>query len=197
MRKFKRSLGRYLSFRKEYIKPILSGKKKTTIRLGIVTPRHSRVYLESEGKVYGELSIESTEYVKFSELTEKDAACDGFETLNDLKKALESIYNRLRDDDWLTVIHFDVVQRYDKPVTRDEIEQSFGNLSFGEIARLGLAYSTYTSSLERRVLTAVAYFGDIEDALKTLGENVSYSQVVKILKQTYRKLSKLGVIKTS
>jgi len=54
----------------------------------------------------------------------------------------------------------------------------------------------YTSSIERRVLTAVAYAGDLDSALEKLGGQISRSQVVKILKRTFRKLVRMGVIKT-
>ncbi len=196
MRKIRRELGKYLSFKRDYLNSVLSGRKKTTIRWGIVTPRSSKVYLECNGKIYGELHIESTEYVKFSDLTDRDAIRDGFNSLEDLKDALRNIYVNLRGDDWVTIIHFRLVEKYVEPVSKDKFERGVGGVSFAEVARLGLAYSTYTSSIERRVLTAVAYAGDLDSALEKLGGQISRSQVVKILKRTFRKLVRMGVIKT-
>ncbi len=193
----RRELGKYLSFKRDYLNSVLSGRKRSTIRLGIVTPRNSRVYLECNGKIYGELYIESTEYVKFSELTEKDAVRDGFNSLEELKDALKNIYTNLSGEDWVTIIHFRLIEKYVKPVERSEIEKGVEGVSYTEVARLGLAYSTYSSSTERRVLTAVAYAGDIDTALEKLSEDISHRRVFGILKKTFKKLVKMGVLRSS
>jgi len=193
----RRELRKYLSFKRDYLNSVLSGRKRTTIRLGIVTPRTPRVYLECNGKIYGELYIESTEYVKFSELTEKDAVRDGFNSLEELKDALKNIYTNLSGGDWVTIIHFRLIEKYIEPIAKKELEKGINGVSFAEVARLGLAYSTYSSSKERRVLAAIAYTGDIDSALEKLCEDFSHRQIFGILKKTFRKLVKMGVIKSS
>jgi len=42
------------------------------------------------------------------ELTDEDAIRDGFKSRNELISALKRIYGDLRDDEFVTVVHFEV-----------------------------------------------------------------------------------------
>ena len=194
----KRKLGKYLAFKARYLREVLSGRKSTTIRLGVVTPTSDVVYLECGGYVYGEAYIESVHYVKFSELTERDARRDGFSTLSELREVLTDIYPGIGGEDWVTIIKLRLLRKYFKPVPRWELEsRGVEGLEEAEIARLGLAYGASSNSEERRILAAVACGGGVEEAREMLGRKYSESYIRYILHKVYKKLVQTGAIKRS
>lgn len=103
-------LGKILCIKKKYLKLILSGEKTTTIRRGIIKPKHKRVYLHSGGKIVGELEIKSVRYLTVGDLTEKDARRDGFKDKEELLNGLRKFYPDLNEDDYITILEFKLVK---------------------------------------------------------------------------------------
>ncbi|RLE69152.1 MAG: hypothetical protein DRJ34_01490 [Thermoprotei archaeon] len=103
-------LGKVLCIKKKYLKLIFSGKKTTTIRRGIIKPKHRRVYLHSGGKIVGELEIKSVKYLTVKDLTERDARKDGFENKEELLDGLKKFYPDLNEDDYITILEFKLVK---------------------------------------------------------------------------------------
>jgi len=98
--------GKVLRFKGKFKEDILSGRKTTTIR------RYSRlkpgevVRLEVGGEVIGEAEIKKIVRKEFKNLTVKDALSDGFKSLHDLRRTLQSLYGKIYDDDSLYIIEF-------------------------------------------------------------------------------------------
>ena len=191
----RRRLGRYLVFKREFVREILEGRKRTTIRRGIVEPNYRRVFLVSEGKIHGELEITSVRHLRVSMLGDEEARNDGFNDRKELLKALKRIYPDIKPDDWVTVVEFRLARRY-RGVTAPSVtgrERTAGDKGDeAMVARLALAYDLAKSLYERRVLALVSVKG-VRGALEDL-PNVSEAQVRLMIDRFRRLLARLNLL---
>jgi len=95
-----------LRFKEKFKEDILSGRKTTTIRKYSKLKPGEVVRLEVGGEVVGEAEIKKVVRKEFKNLTLKDALSDGFKSLNDLRRTLQSLYGKIYDDDSLYIIEF-------------------------------------------------------------------------------------------
>jgi len=114
-------IGKHITFKRMFLEQVLSGKKRSTIRLGIVRPRFSEVYIACENYVYAIAEIERVEYLKVHELDEDIVKSEGFRCREELLKALKRIYSKLDTTDYVTLIWFKVKKIFDKPKRLDKI----------------------------------------------------------------------------
>ena len=99
-----------INFDKEYVNMILNGKKRTTIRKGLKSyPVGKIVEFTADNKVFCKARILKAVVKRLKKLNDKDAAIDGFKSKDDLVKALKKIYGNVKDDEFVTIIHFEVV----------------------------------------------------------------------------------------
>ncbi|RLE63125.1 MAG: hypothetical protein DRJ49_00760 [Thermoprotei archaeon] len=181
-------LGKYLTVKEKYLKPIFSGEKITTIRRGIVVPSSKVVYLRSNGKVVAELEIERVKYVRVEDLTTLDAIKDGFKSKKELLKNLRKCYPNLSDNEWVSIIEFRVVRKiYDEYTHQD-------TRSPVEIARLGLAYGLPSNEEERRILALIVTIGDLKEVAVRVGGIDKYPLIYKIIGRIERELYKMGIL---
>jgi len=176
----------YLSFKKEYIKKIFEGLKTTTIRLGILTPKKDEVLIYGNGKALGKIAIESIRYTKVKDLTDEDAVLDGFKDKRELKAALSKHYPGISADDWVTVIKFRVLERFE--------DASSTKLDVGRIAKLALAYNIADNREDARILAAVAATGSIDGAYKLLNKRYPRSYIRRLLEKVKKKLEDKAVL---
>ncbi len=102
---------RHLKFKNEYIRDVLRGRKRTTIRREKKYDEGEIVYISDlKGRVYGRAFISRIDVKKVGELDEEDAYLDGFNSLSDLLKALETIYGKLKNDDRIYIYHLDILE---------------------------------------------------------------------------------------
>ncbi len=95
----------FISLSDEYFDLIRDGNKKSTIRFG------KRFYKEGPCILYSEnqselVRITQVEYIRFNNLTYKNALNDGFSSLDDLVQSLRKFYTDLKNDDEMTVVYF-------------------------------------------------------------------------------------------
>jgi hypothetical protein len=81
-----------LNFKKEYAESIVSGRKRTTVRLSTTLRAGDRVEIVAGGISLGTATIESVRVKKLGELTDNDAREDGFTRKEELIRALKDIY---------------------------------------------------------------------------------------------------------
>ena len=81
-----------LNFKKEYAESIMSGRKRSTIRLSTTLKAGDRVEVVAGGVSLGTATIESVRVKKLGELTDNDAREDGFKRKEELIRALKDIY---------------------------------------------------------------------------------------------------------
>ncbi|RLF06423.1 MAG: ASCH domain-containing protein [Thermoprotei archaeon] len=181
----RRRLGRYLTFKPKYLRRVLSSSKTATIRLGLVKPMYKRVYIECCGRLYGEARINRVRHLKLSDLGEEDALKDGFHSLRDMLRELASIYPTIKPSDWVTVIEFEVVEKFKSPIDK--------RLAAGDaarIARLALAYNAYRDAQERLVLASLAAGEGLIEVAEGCG--LTLSKVLEIVRVARERLKLMG-----
>ncbi len=192
MEKKIRFIGRHLMVKGRYVEDILSGRKKATIRRGIVKPKHDEIIIHGGGRPVAKIRVSRVIHKRLYELTDEDALKDGFKSRDELLTELRRVYPDIRDDEWVTIIEFDIVQR----LNHIEPEEPYLGLKPADIARIGLRYLNHVlSEEEKRILldltrtnsiraTTYRLYGDINRRIK----------VRKTLRKTLRLLIERGII---
>ncbi len=100
-----------LRFDKRYVDRILRGEKVTTLRRTTRLRPGDVVDLVAGGEVFGEAVVEGVTRVRLSGLTDEEARRDGFESKEELVKALKRHYGkRVLEEDQLWMIEFRVLE---------------------------------------------------------------------------------------
>jgi len=97
-----------INFDTVYVGAILDGTKRTTIRKGI-KEYHGHVSLTAGNTVFADAIIKNVVVKRFKQLKEEDAVLDGFSSLDELKNALKGIYEDIDEDDFFSIIYFDLL----------------------------------------------------------------------------------------
>ncbi len=88
---------------------IKGGEKRATLRLGIKDYKEGeRVIVRCGTTILGVGVITKVSFKRFSELKEEDAKIDGFDNLDDLRKALNKFYGEFSDDAIFTQLFFEM-----------------------------------------------------------------------------------------
>jgi len=190
-RAFRRSLGKYLTVKRSYLRGILAGRKTATIRLGVVYVPYRRVFLECGGRVYGELEITDVKYRRLNELDEHMAREDGFASLGELIAALTGIYPSITPEDTVTIIRFRLLARYPEPVSRWDVEYR-GDVNVQELSRRALARGLVRSREEYKVLHILAEGASFDEAAAAMGANYTPSFIKAIFARVAKRLSERG-----
>ena len=66
--------------------------------------------LTSNGERFALAKVKKVVVKRVRELTDEDAIRDGFKSRNELISALKRIYGDIRDDEFVTVVHFEIVK---------------------------------------------------------------------------------------
>ncbi|MCD6196101.1 MAG: ASCH domain-containing protein [Staphylothermus sp.] len=190
----KKFIGRHLMVKGKYVEDILTGKKKATIRKGIVIPKYEEIIVHGGGKPVAKIKVTKVTHKKLNELTNEDALKDGFKNKKELIKELKRVYPELTDNDWVTIIEFDLVQRLDHL----EPEHPYLGLEPADIARLGLRYlNKELNQKDKQILLDLTRTNSIRmTALRIFGTLNKRYIIRKVLRKTLGKLIEKGVIKT-
>ncbi|AIY89870.1 ASCH domain-containing protein [Geoglobus acetivorans] len=99
-----------INFDSEYVEAIMDGRKVTTVRKGIKRYPVGRIVdLTAESKPFARARVDKVVVKRIKELTDIDAKLDGFENREELIEALKRIYGKVKDEEFVTVVHFTVV----------------------------------------------------------------------------------------
>lgn len=99
-----------INFDEEYINPILEGKKTTTVRRGIKSyPVGRLVELTVNNRAFAIAKVRKVVVKRLTELTDEDALRDGFASREELITALRRIYGNIKNSEFVTVVHFEVI----------------------------------------------------------------------------------------
>ena len=102
-----------INFDAEYVRPIIRGEKVTTIRKGIKSYPVGRIVdLTVNYTPFARAKVEKVVVKRVGELTDEDAKRDGFGSREELIRALKRIYGDIRDNDFVTIVHFKIVESY-------------------------------------------------------------------------------------
>jgi len=114
-------LGIALRFKGKHLERVLRGEKRVTIRLGLVRPKYGLVYITNGRFVYGEALVEGVSLCRISDLDDRIALEEGFSSVEELKRELQELYPKATENDYVTVIKFTVLRKYEKPLPLSEV----------------------------------------------------------------------------
>lgn len=186
-------IGRHLMMRKDYVDALLSGLKKSTIRLGIVKPKYRELILHSSGRPVAKVLVKNVYYKKLYELSDEDAVKDGFSNVQELLRNLERIYGKLPLDSYVTIIELEVLERFDHVEPKDP----YYGLKPVDIARIALRYfgREEFSEEELKILYELTRCSSIRaGALKLYGDLNKRHLVRRVLRKAARLLIDRGFI---
>lgn len=100
-----------INFDSEYVEAIINRKKVTTVRKGIKRYPVGRIVdLTVENRPFARARVDKVVVKRVRELSDEDAMKDGFESREELIDALKKIYGKVKDEEFVTVVHFTVVE---------------------------------------------------------------------------------------
>ncbi len=183
------SKGSHIMISGKYLDCLLSGRKRVTIRRGLHRRPLGTVYIHAGGRIVARARVVGVEYRRVRDLTDEDAANDCMDSRDDLLRELRSIYRGLRDDEWVTLVWFEVEEPMDVPD---------GHVYMGvdpvRVARLALAHLRLDAR-ERAVLERVAELGSIRRAAREIyGDVDRRGHVRRIVRRALRRLVDAGVL---
>ena len=189
----KRFIGRHLMVKGKYVDLILSGKKTLTIRLGIVKPRYEEIIVHGGGRPIAKVKVTRVYHKRIKELSDNDAAKDGFRSREELVKELKRIYEDLNENDWVTLIEFKVIQRLDQLSQ----EHPYMGLEPADLARLGLRYlSNELNAEEKKILLDLTRTNSIRGTAYRLFGGIEKRHIVRrVLRKILNKLKDKGLIR--
>lgn len=169
-----------------YIDLILSGRKIATIRLGVIRPKYSEVIIHGGGRPIAKAKIVKVYYKRIKDLTDEEARMDGFLSKEELIDELKGIYGGLNSDELVTIVIFQVLQRFDEL----PVNEPYLGLEVRDLAGLGLRYlNNELSDEERKILLSLTKTNSIRAASMSLFNSVSKRYLVRrVLKKVLRKL---------
>ncbi len=185
---------RHIMVKGRFVDLILSGKKRSTIRLGRVVPRYDEVIIHGGGRPIAKARITRVIYKRVKELTEDDAKKDGYERVDELIRDLERVYGKkISPDDVVTIIEFEVVKTF----TDLNPQDVYLGLNPVDLARIAYRYlRKELSNEELRVLDAVMRYRSIrEAAIKLYGSLSKRWLIRKVLRKCLKRLIEKGILR--
>lgn len=188
-------LGRHLMVKGEYVDDILAGRKRATIRLGVVRVKYDELIVHGGGRPVAKVRVTNVHYKRLRELTDEDARKDGFRNRQELIRALRDVYGDIGPDDPVTIIEFEVVQ----DLSKLEPQDPYLGLEPADIARLALRYlGDSLSEQEKRVLRDLTVTNSIRaTAVRVLGSLDRRWLVRRVLRNALRQLIARGILASS
>lgn len=187
-------IGRHLMLKGIYIEKLLSGEKKATIRRGIYRPKYEEIIIHAGGRPIAKARITRVYYKKLRELSEYEARIEGYDNIDHLKKELREVYGPIREDEYFTIIEFEVIQRLDNLPGEDP----YYGLNPSDIARITLRYlGNELSNIERKILSDLTRTNSIRKTAINVFNDLNKRVIVrKTLRKALRLLKEKNLIQT-
>lgn len=175
-----------------YIEKVLSNEKKATIRKGIYKPKHSEVIIHAGGRPIAKARITRVYYKKLKEIGDYEAKLEGLNNASELVKELRKVYGDVKEDDYFTVIEFEVLQRLDNLPTEDP----YYGLTPSDIARIALRYlGEELSEIEKKILMDLTRTNSIRKTAVNIFKDLSKRALIrKTIRRTLRILLEKNLI---
>lgn len=175
-----------------YIEKLLSNEKKATIRKGIYKPKYSEVIIHAGGKPVAKARITRVYYRRLKELGEYEARLEGFKNTSELVEELRRVYGDINEDDYFTVIEFEIIQKLNDLTTEDP----YYGLTPSDIARIALRYlSGELNENEKKILIDLTRTNSIRKTAVNLFKDLNKRALVRrTLRRTLRLLIEKNLI---
>lgn len=176
-----------------YVEKLLSGEKRATVRRGIVKPKYDEITIHAGGRPVAKAKITRVYYKKLHELSDYEAKLEGYNSREELIQELKRVYKGIRDDEYVTVIEFEITQRLDVL----PLEDPYLGLEPVDIARIALRYlRNELSDLEIKILTDLTRTNSIrKTALRVLGDLNKRGVVRRVIRKALKMLVEKGFLK--
>jgi len=101
-----------LHFLPKYVKDVLSGKKRATVRLGRKGVREGMViYLAVGGRPFAKARVVRVSHKRLKELTPDEIRKEGYRSLPELLRELRKIYPVISPEDEVTYIEWQILEK--------------------------------------------------------------------------------------
>lgn len=107
-------MNKTINFHPKFKKPILEGKKTTTIRLKTQLKTGEKVVLTANNKPFATAKITNIKQIKLKEINNKIAKKDGLKNKKQLQKLLKQIYKQINQETQLYLIEFKIINQNNK-----------------------------------------------------------------------------------
>ncbi|QOJ78306.1 ASCH domain-containing protein [Infirmifilum lucidum] len=183
-----------LMFSKKYIPLILSGRKTATIRATSPGVKPGDVILiHAGGKIIGKAVIKEVRRLRLGEITDEIARLDGFNSAEELTKALREHYQYLGEKSYVYLVTFELTEKFESFV--DEHLEAWPYAETPrEVAKIALQHLELDGD-ERNILILVAREGSIRRAAYKLGDIKLRPVVRGVLREVARRLEERGLVK--
>ena len=187
-----RFLGRHLMLKREWGELLLEGRKRATIRLGVVRPKYGELIVHSGGRPIAKVRVRAVRVKRVGELSDDDARLDGFGSREELLEALRRAYGSISMDDIVTIIELELVKRLDKL----ESDDPYMGLEPADIARLALRYLRGDLSPEdEKIMRSLTATNSIRATAQRLyGSPLNRARVRRVLRRALRLLVERGLL---
>jgi Uncharacterized conserved protein len=160
---------KHLMFSRLYLDKLIKGEKSLTVRAKKPNLKPGDIALvHSQGMILGKVRILGVRAKRLREISEEEATQDGFRSVDELKAALRKHYPHLKDDDYVYVVKFEWVERYDPPLAEEAHSWPYA-LTPAEVAQLALSSGIALSEEDREILDLLAREKSIRRAAIKLG----------------------------
>ena len=151
--------------------------------------------MHSWGRPIAKVKIKDVKYKKVINLTDEDARKDGFENVHELIKELKRVYGNVRPDDLVSIIEFEVIQKFNELNPEDP----YLGLKPADIARLALRYlRDKFNEKELQVLEELNKGKSIRDVAKKLaGSPTNRRFIRRVIRRALKELIANNLIKAS
>ena len=185
-------LGRHLMVKGEYVDDILTGRKRATIRLGMVKVKYKDMIVHGGGRPVAKIHVTSVVYKRVKELTDEDAVKDGFKSKEELVRELKKVYGKVSLEDYVTIIEFEVVQ----DLSKLEPQDPYLGLEPADVARLALRYlPEYFNDQEKKILRDLTITNSIRSTAQRLLGSIERRWIIRrILRRALNELVRRGLI---
>lgn len=175
-----------------YVEKLLKNEKKATIRKGIIKPKYSEVIIHAGGRPVAKAKITRVYYKKLKELGEYEAQIEGYNRVEDLVNELRKVYKNVGEDDYFTIIEFEVIQRLDEVTPGDP----YCGLKPADIARIALRYiSSELLDLEKKILLDLTRTNSIRRTAIDVFKDINKRRLVrKTLRKALRILQSKNIL---
>jgi len=188
-------MAKHLEFLGNYAKKIISGEKKITIRRK--TKRYTPgdiVYVHAGGKLLGRAIIKNVMHVRVRDLSDEIARRDGFKNKWELISTLRKHFGDLDDDDELTVIEFELIEKVPREIMSSDFP--YGGHDPIKIAELALKYlKDSLSNDDIRILEDVYKSKSIRHVALKMGSLKKRKIVRAVLRKAYKELLERGILR--
>ncbi len=169
---------KHLEFKRKYLKSLISGEKRSTIRKRAYVKPDEHVYIHCGGMVIGKARIISVRKLRIEDIGDEIARMEGFSNKYELLNELNSYYS----NSGLYLIEFDF-EKFSKPLS--PYEMHYEKRSLMDVASEALKLEEMSPN-ERKIIELFLETGSIRKTAFRLGGLSKRDVVRETIRKAFR-----------